>query len=278
MSEPTRTEALAKLDTYVIKVGYPDKPRDYATLAIAANDLYGNAKRAGALDWQFYVDRMRGPVDRSDWVMTPQTIDAYNGTLRDIVFPAGILQPPIFDPTADPAVNYGGAGAVIGHELTHGFDDQGRQLDAAGALRDWWQPSDAQAFVTRAKRLSAQYAAFEPLPGAHVNGDLTLGENIADLGGLLLALDAYRASLNGKPAPVLNGLSGEQRVLLGWAQVSRTKLTNDALRRQIVSDIHSPAQFRVNGPVRNIDAWYTAFGVSERNALFVPVADRVRIW
>jgi len=226
----------------------------------------------------FYVNRLAGPVDRTDWAMTPQTNDAYNGSLRDIVFPAGILQPPVFDPNADAAINYGAAGAIIGHELTHGFDDEGRKIDAAGALRDWWTPADAKTFEARAKRLAAQYSAFEPLPGVHVNGDLTLGENIADLGGVLLALDAYHASLGGKPAPVLDGLSGDQRVLIGWAQAWRGKLRDDAVRQQVVSDPHAPRQFRVNGVVRNIDAWYDAFGVKPGDKLYVAPADRVRIW
>jgi putative endopeptidase len=210
--------------------------------------------------------------------MTPQTNDAYNGSLRDIVFPAGILQPPIFDANADAAMNYGAVGGVIGHELTHGFDDEGRKIDADGALRDWWTADDAKAFDARAKVLAAQYSAFEPLPGVHVNGELTMGENIADLGGLTLALDAYHASLHGKPAPVIDGYSGDQRVFLGWAQAWRGKVRDDAVRRQVVSDPHSPRQFRVNGPVRNIDAWYEIFGVKPDEKLFVAPPARVRIW
>lgn len=278
MSPQTKQEALRKLDTYTIKVGYPDRWRDYSQVAIRSDDLIGNVTRAATADWSFYVDRLNGPVDRSDWSMTPQTNDAYNGTLRDIVFPAAILQPPVFDPNADPAVNYGAIGAVIGHELTHGFDDEGRKIDAAGALRDWWTPADAQAFEARAHKLGAQYSAFEPLPGVHINGELTMGENIADLGGLNLALDAYRASLHGKPAPVIDGLTGDQRVFLGWAQAWRGKLTDDAIRQQVTSDPHSPRAFRVNGPVRDIDAWYEAFGVKPGDKLYLAPADRVRIW
>ena len=214
MGAETKKEALKKLDTYTIKVGYPDHPRDYSSLEIHPDDLVGNVKRCAALDWAFYRDRFFGPVDRTDWGMTPQTNDAYNGSLRDIVFPAGILQPPIFDANADPAINYGAAGGVIGHELTHGFDDQGRKIDAAGKLRDWWTAKDAATFKARADVLGAQYSKFEPLPGVKVNGELTMGENIADLGGLTLALDAYRASLQGKPAPVLDGYTGEQRVIV----------------------------------------------------------------
>ena len=278
MTPQTKAEALKKLDTYTIKVGYPDHPRDYSTVVIRDDDLLGNVRRAAAADWTFFVRRRPGPVDRSEWIMTPQTNDAYNGNLRDIVFPAAILQPPIFDPEADPAVNYGAAGGVIGHELTHGFDDQGRQIDAAGALRDWWTPADAAEFTRRAKMLGAQYSQFEPLPGVHVNGDLTMGENIADLGGVTLALDAYRASLHGTPAPVLDGYTGDQRVFLGWAQAWSGKVRDAAVRKQVASDPHSPRQFRVNGPVRNIDAWYDLFGVTPSDSLYLPPAARVRLW
>ena len=186
MSPATRREALKKLDTYIIKVGYPDTWRDYSNVVIRRDDLVGNVRRAAAADWDFYVQRSKGPVDKSDWGMTPQTNDAYNGSLRDIVFPAGILQAPMFDPNADPAFNYGAIGGVIGHELTHGFDDQGRKIDAKGALRDWWTAKDAAEFKRRAKMLGDQYAQFEPVPGVHINPDLTMGENIADLGGLTM--------------------------------------------------------------------------------------------
>jgi putative endopeptidase len=278
MSPATRAEALQKLDTYQIKVGYPDHPRDYSALTISADDLVGDVRRAAEADWRFYVSRLDGPVDRSDWSMTPQTNDAYNGSLRDIVFPAGILQAPLFDPVADPAINYGGIGAVIGHELSHGFDHEGRKLDAKGQLRDWWTPADAAAFKARAARLGAQYASYEPAPGAHINGDLTMGENIADLGGLNVALEAYRRSLGGKPAPVIDGFTGDQRVFLGWAQAWRGKAREDYIRKQVVSDPHSPRAFRVIGPPRNIDAWYDAFGVVAGDAYYVAPSDRVRIW
>jgi putative endopeptidase len=278
MSEPTKKEALRKLETYTIKVGYPEHPRDYGNVAVRDDDLTGNVVRAATADWAFYVGRLNGPVDRSDWSMTPQTNDAYNGSLRDIVFPAGILQPPIFDPNADAAMNYGAVGGVIGHELTHGFDDEGRKIDAEGALRDWWTEQDAKAFEARAKVLGAQYSSFEPLPGLHINGALTMGENIADLGGLTLALDAYHTSLHGKPAPVLDGYTGDQRVFLGWAQAWRGKVRDDAVRRQVVSDPHSPRQFRVNGVVHNIDAWYELFGVKPGEKLYVAPAERVHIW
>ncbi|HEY2347351.1 MAG TPA: M13 family metallopeptidase [Xanthomonadaceae bacterium] len=278
MGAETKKRALTKLDTYTIKIGYPDHPRDYSNVVVRDDDLAGNVVRAGAADWDFYVGRLDGAVDRSDWSMTPQTNDAYNGSLRDIVFPAGILQPPIFDANADDAINYGAIGGVIGHELTHGFDDEGRKIDADGVLRDWWTTDDAKKFEERAKRLGAQYSAFEPLPGVHVNGDLTMGENIADLGGLTLALDAYHASLHGKPAPVLDGLTGDQRVFLGWAQAWRGKNRDDAIRQMVVSNPHSPREFRVNGVVRNIDAWYGAFGVKPGDKLYVAPEDRVHIW
>ena len=278
MGPATRAEALKKLDTYTIKVGYPDHPHDYSGLVVRSDDLVGNVRRAAAADWARVSGRLFGPVDRSDWGMTPQTNDAYNGSLRDIVFPAGILQAPIFDANADPAINYGAVGGIIGHELTHGFDDEGRKIDAAGVLRDWWTKDDAARFEARARMLAAQYSAFEPLPGLHVNGEFTLGENIADLGGLTVALDAYRASLHGAPAPVLDGLTGDQRVFLGWAQAWRGKVTDDFVRKQVVSDPHSPRACRVLGPVRNIDAWYEAFGVKAGDATYVAPGQRVRIW
>jgi putative endopeptidase len=278
MSPKTKQDALKKLDTYVIKVGYPDTPRDYSKLVIADDDLLGDARRTAAHAWDFYVARMGGPVDRGEWGMKPQTNDAYNGTLRDIVFPAAILTPPIFDANADAAINYGAAGGVIGHELTHGFDDQGRQFDATGRLRDWWAAKDAAIFKVRAGMLGAQYSSYEPVPGAKVNGDLTMGENIADLGGVTLALEAYHASLKGAAAPVLGGLTGDQRVFLAWAQAWRGKVKDDFVRRQVVSDPHAPRQYRVNGVVRNIDLWYATFGVKPGDKLYVAPGKRVHIW
>jgi putative endopeptidase len=278
MSAATKTEALKKLDTYRIKVGYPDHARDYTKVTIRDDNLIGNVLACAAADWAYYTARLNSPVDRDDWLLTPQTNNAYNGSLRDIVFPAGILQPPIFDANADPAVNYGAIGGVIGHELTHGFDDQGRKIDAAGGLRDWWTAEDAKKFEERAKQLGKQYAKFEPLPNVHVNGDLTMGENIADLGGLMLGLDAYHASLKGKPAPILDGLTGDQRVLLGWAQAWRGKVTDAYVTQQVISDPHSPRQFRVNGVVRNLDAWYQAFGIKPDEKLYLGPENRVRIW
>jgi putative endopeptidase len=281
MGPATKAEAIKKLETYNIKVGYPDHPRDYSKLVITDDDLVGDVRRAGADDWAFYTGRYAGPVDRGDWGMTPQTNDAYNGSLRDIVFPAGILQAPMFDANADAAINYGAIGGVIGHELTHGFDDEGRKIDAQGALRDWWTAEDGTKFEARAKHLGEQYSSFHPLadePNVHVQGDLTMGENIADLGGLTLALDAYHTSLHGKPAPVIDGLTGDQRVFLGWAQAWRGKVTPDFVRRQVVSDPHSPRQFRVNGVVHNIDAWYAAFDVKPGDKLYVAPSERVHIW
>ncbi|HUP67597.1 MAG TPA: M13 family metallopeptidase, partial [Sphingomicrobium sp.] len=278
MSPATRAEALKKLDTYTIKVGYPDKNRDYSNLVIRGDDLLGNVRRAAAADWEFYVDRSSGPVDKGDWGMTPQTNDAYNGSLRDIVFPAGILQAPMFDADADPAYNYGAIGGVIGHELTHGFDDQGRSIDASGALRDWWTPKDAAEFKRRATMLGEQYAKFEPVPGVHIKPDLTMGENIADLGGLTMGLEAYHASLKGRPAPVIDGFTGDQRVFLGWAQAWAGKMTPEAIRNMTTSDPHSYRKFRTNGVVRNIDGWYSSFGVKPGDGLYVAPDKRVRIW
>lgn len=279
MSAPTKTKALEKLAKFRVKIGYPTRWRDYSGLTIRADDLYGNVERAAAFDWDYRVARLDQPVDDEEWGMTPPTINAYySPTKNEIVFPAGILQPPFFDPDGDPAINYGGIGGVIGHEITHGFDDQGRKSDGDGRLTDWWTAEDAARFQAQAAKLGKQYAALEMLPGAFVNGELTMGENIADLGGLLLALDAYRVSLAGKPAPVLDGLSGEQRVFLGWAQVWRQKLREDWLRQLLVSDPHAPPAARVNVPVKNIDAFYEAFGVKPGEKMFVKPADRVRIW
>src|SRR3954453_18867427 len=279
MGPETKLEALKKLDTYTIKVGYPDAPqRDYSGLAIRRDDLLGNVRRAAAAEWAFRVRRSDGPVDRGEWLMTPQTNDAYNGSLRDIVFPAGILQAPIFDAAADPAINYGAIGGVIGHEMTHGFDDQGRTIDAAGALRDWWTPAGAAAFKARADKLGAQYATYEPVPGLHINPGLTMGENIADLGGLSIALDAYHRSLGGRPAPVIGGLTGDQRVFLGWAQAWAGKALPDSIRQQTIGDPHSFRKYRVNGVVRNIDGWYDSFAVKPGEALYLKPEERVRIW
>jgi putative endopeptidase len=278
MGEATRVEALRKLDTYIVKVGYPDTPRDYSGVVVRDDDLVGNVRRAAAAEYAFLLGRSNGLVDKSSWDMTPQTVDAYNGSLRDIVFPAAILQAPDFDPNADAAVNFGAIGAIIGHELTHGFDDEGRTLDASGALRDWWTEADASAFKARAAVLGSQYAAFEPVPGLHINPDLTMGENIADFGGVTIALDAYHASLNNEAAPEIDGLTGDQRFFLSFAQLWRGTSREDYIRRLTVSDPHSYRSFRVNGVVRNIDAWYQAFGVQPTDKLYVEPARRARIW
>jgi len=278
ISPETKAEALKKLETYLIKVGYPKKPRDYSNLAIRDDDLVGDVRWAAEADWAFEVGRLQKSVDRDDWVM-PQTDDAWNGpALRDIAFPAAILQAPYFDPAADPAVNYGGIGAIIGHEMIHGFDDQGRKIDAAGVLRDWWTQEDASIFETRAAMLGAQFAAFEPVPGLHINPQLTMDENIADLGGLVIALDAYHLSLQGAPAPVIDGYTGDQRFFLAYAQSCRGKLRDEALRDQLVSDYHSPRRFRVDGVVPNIDAWYQAFDVKPGDKLYLYPDKRVAIW
>jgi putative endopeptidase len=279
MSETTKKVALEKLSTFRPKVGYPDKWRDYSALEIKPGDAYGNAMRAAAFDWQRDVARLGKPTDRDEWNMTPQTVNAYyNPTFNEIVFPAAILQPPFFDPNADPAVNYGGVGGVIGHEMGHGFDDQGSKADAHGILRTWWQPEDETAFKALVTRLATQYDAYEPLPGLKLNGRLTLGENIGDLGGLSVSHAAYHLSLGGKPAPVLDGLSGDQRFFLSWAQSWRALLRDARLRNQVMSDPHSPPKFRVNGVVRNMDAWYAAFGVQPGESLYLAPDERVRIW
>jgi putative endopeptidase len=279
MSEPTKKAALEKLATFRPKIGYPDKWRDYSALEVRAGDAYGNSVRAAVYDWNRDVNRLGKPTDRDEWGMTPQTVNAYyNPTFNEIVFPAAILQPPYFDPNADPAVNYGAIGGVIGHEMGHGFDDQGAKSDARGILRTWWAPSDESAFKKLVDNLAVQYDGFTALPGLNVNGRLTLGENIGDLGGLTVALEAYHISLKGKPAPVLDGLSGEQRFFLSWGQAWRNLTRDERLRVQVMSDPHSPAKFRVNGVVRNMDAWYTAFGIQPGDKLYLPPEQRVHIW
>ncbi len=279
MEPSTKAAALAKLARYKIMIGYTEEWRDYAHLTIRADDLYGDAKRARAANWAFDIHHLGRPVDRNEWGMTPQTVNAYNNPrMVEVVFPAAILQPPFFDPHADPAINYGGIGAVIGHEMTHGFDDQGRRFDAMGRLRDWWTASDAAKFQAKAKAYGAEYAAYDTGLGLHINPRLTMGENIADLGGLNMAIDAYHASLDGKEAPVLAGYSGDQRLFLGWAQIWESKERPDAVRQQIASDPHSPDHYRAITPERNIDLWYEAFDVQPGQALFIAPPDRVRIW
>jgi putative endopeptidase len=279
MSAATRKLALEKLAAFRPKIGYPDKWRDYSALEVKPRDAFGNVARADAFEWQREVKRLGGPTDRDEWGMTPQTINAYyNPTFNEVVFPAAILQPPFFDPNADPAVNYGGIGAVIGHEMGHGFDDQGSKSDARGVLRNWWQPEDEAAFHQRVDHLAAQYDAFTVLPGLNINGKLTLGENIGDLGGLGVSNEAYHRSLHGKTPPVLAGLSGDQRYFLAFAQIWRTKQREEDLRSQVTSNPHSPAKYRVDGTVRNVDVWYDAFKVKPGEKLYLPPDERVHIW
>ena len=279
MGDETKARALEKLSKFTVKIGYPVKWRDYSNLTVKSDDLYGNVVRSSAFEWRRDLARMNGPVDKAEWGMTPQRVNAYyNFANNEVVFPAAILQAPFFDPDADPAINYGGIGGVIGHEISHGFDDQGRKSDGDGVLRDWWTAEDNAKFNTQRDRLGAQYSAFEPLPGAKVQGGLTMGENIGDMGGLSLALDAYHASLKGRPAPVIDGLTGDQRVFLGWAQVWRQKIRDEALRQQVVTDPHSPAVYRVNGTIRNVEGWYAAFDVKPGDKLYVEPDQRVKIW
>lgn len=279
MDTATREKALVKLDHFAIQVGYPKKWRHYSSLDIRQGDVYGNAERGQAFNWEYQLSHLDRPVDRDDWDMTPQTVNAYNDpTMNEIVFPAAILQPPFFDPKGDMAVNYGAIGGVIGHEMSHGFDDQGRHYDEHGRLYDWWTPRSSEAFDKLAKRLGAQYDAQEVLPGLHVNGAMTMGENIADLGGLNLGLQAYHNTLRGAKSTIVHGFTGEQRVFLGWAQVWREKDRPDALRRQMLSNEHAPAITRVNIPVRNVDAWYDAFGVKLDQKLYLRPDNRVKIW
>jgi len=279
MSPATKQKAQQKLDKLAVKIGYPAKWRSYDPMTIAADDLYGNAARSVAYQWNYVVERLNKPVDKEEWQATPQEVNAgYDPLHNDITFPAAILQPPFFDPTADMAINYGGIGGVIGHEITHGFDDQGRKFDGDGMLTEWWTPQDAAKFEVQADRLAAQFDKFAPIEGNFVNGQLTLGENIADMGGLLLALDAYHAALNGKEAPVLDGLTGDQRVFLGWAQVWQEKVRDDAALMLLKADVHAPPQFRVNGPMRNIAAWYKAFEIGTGDPLYIAPEKRVSIW
>ncbi len=281
MSPETRKEAHAKLAGFGLKIGYPEKWRDYSALKVVPGDVFGNAERAMRFEWDYRRARFGQKVDELEWGMTPQTVNAYyNSVKNEIVFPAAILQPPFFDPDADPAVNYGAIGGVIGHEIIHGFDDQGRKSDGKGVLRDWWASEDAGKFEAQAAKLGAQYEAYEfpQLPGMRINGKVAMGENIGDLGGVTIALEAYRRSLDGKPAPVLDGFTGEQRLFMGWAQVWRTLWRDDALRQQLVNGTHSPGQIRAFAPLRNVDAWYEAFGVKQGDPLWIAPQDRVRIW
>ena len=279
MSPQTKQEAKAKLAQFTPKIGYPDRWIDYGNLVIRRDDLLGNVERARAFEHERNLAKLGQPVDRLEWHMTPQTVNAYyNPTLNEVVFPAAILQPPFFDPNVDDAVNYGGIGAVIGHEISHGFDDSGSQYDGSGNLRLWWTAEDRDRFSVKTKSLVDEYSAFSPVPGYTINGGLTLGENIADNSGLEIAYKAYHASLNGKQPRVIDGTTGDQRFFYGFAQVFRAKSREAALLSQIKSDPHSPEEFRVNGAVRNHPAFYTTFNVKPGDAMYLPPEKRVSIW
>jgi len=281
MSPETRKRALDKLGKFTPKIGYPDEWRDYSKLDIRRDDLAGNVRRAAAFEVDRRLSRLGKPVDRKEWGMTPQTVNAYyNANMNEIVFPAAILQPPLFDMESDDAVNYGAIGAVIGHEIGHGFDDQGSKFDGAGNMVNWWTAADRKEFEARAKTLIAQYGGFEPaqLPGQKVNGALTIGENIGDLGGLTIAYKAFRRSLKGGQAPVIDNLTGDQRFFIGWAQAWRSKARDAHLARLLATDPHAPAEFRCNGVLRNLPEFYAAFGLKAGDKLWLPPERRVRIW
>jgi putative endopeptidase len=281
MSPVTKVKALEKLDLFTTKIGYPDKWRDYSALEISPDDLIANLDRIARFSHDYQVGKIGKPVDRSEWHMTPQTVNAYyNPGGNEIVFPAAILQPPFFNESADDAVNYGGIGGVIGHEIGHGFDDQGSKYDGSGALNDWWSEADRTAFESRTQKLISQFDALAPAeaPDLRVNGALTIGENIGDLGGLTIALKAYTVSLAGKLAPVIDGYTGEQRVFLGWAQVWLQKMREESRRQMIAVDPHSPPEFRVNQIVKNLNEFHDAFATTPADAMFTPITERIRIW
>lgn len=279
MTPATKAQAQDKLAKYMTKIGYPDTWRDYSQLEVRAGDALGNAQRSGRFEWQRVAAKVGKPVDRAEWGMTPQTVNAYyNPTLNEIVFPAAILQPPFFDMQADDAVNYGAIGAVIGHEISHGFDDSGAQFDGDGVLRNWWTDEDRKAFEAVGAKLVAQYEAYEPIPGKKLNGKLTLGENIADLSGLQIAHKAYVRSLGGKPAPVIDGFTGEQRFFLGWSQAWREKVREERALQLLTMDPHSPPEFRANGAAVNHDGFHQAFETKPGDKMYKPAEERIRIW
>ncbi len=279
MSPETKAQAKDKLAKFTVKIAYPDKWRDYSKLTIRPNDLFGNARRANEFQYEYMVSQLPKPVDRTRWGMTPQTVNAYyNPSGNEIVFPAAILQPPFFNPDADDAVNYGGIGAVIGHEIGHGFDDQGRKSDGTGNLRDWWTAADAEAFNSRTSKLGAQYDALMPIDSIRINGKLTMGENIGDLSGLAQAYRAYKISLKGKEAPVIGGYTGDQRFFMGFAQIWRTKYRDAALRQQLLTDPHSPGTARAYVPLINNDAFQAAFNVKPGDKMYLAPEERVKIW
>jgi putative endopeptidase len=279
MTPATKAQAQAKLAKYMTKIGYPDQWRDYSKLEVRSGDALGNAQRASRFEWNRIAAKAGKPVDRAEWGMTPQTVNAYyNPSLNEIVFPAAILQPPFFDMAADDAVNYGAIGAVIGHEISHGFDDQGSQFDGDGVLRNWWTDDDRKAFEAVGSKLVAQYEGYEPLPGKKLNGKLTLGENIADLSGLQIAYKAYQRSLKGKPAPVIEGYTGTQRFFLGWSQAWREKVREERAMQLLTTDPHSPPEFRANGAAINHDGFHEAFGTKAGDKMFKAPDERIRIW
>jgi putative endopeptidase len=279
MSPETRAKALEKIKQFTPKIGYPSHWRDYSAYTIARDDLIGDIQRGSVFEWNREVNRINQPVDRTEWGMTPPTINAYyNPSFNEIVFPAAILQPPFFDPNADDAVNYGGIGAVIGHEISHGFDDQGSKYNGKGVFQNWWTAQDRANFDAKTKEMVKQYDSYEPLPGLHVIGENTLGENIADNAGIAIALKAYHISLNGKPAPVIDGLTGDQRFYLSFGQIWRTKQRDSSLRTQTLSNEHSPSEFRVIGPTRNQDERYAAFNVQPGDKYYLPPEQRAHLW
>ncbi|MDP4537927.1 M13 family metallopeptidase [Alkalimonas collagenimarina] len=279
MSDDTKVEAQAKLASFNTKIGYPDVWRDYDCLTIAADDLIGNARRSAECEYERMIARLGQPVNRDEWGMTPQTVNAYySSTMNEIVFPAAILQPPFFDVNADDALNYGAIGGVIGHEITHGFDDQGRRSDGEGNLRDWWTESDERQFSERAQRMIDQYSAFNPIDDLYLQGALGLGENIADLGGLTVSYRAYQNSLEGQPAPVIDGFTGEQRFFMGWGQIWRIKFRDEALRQQVITGPHSPGKYRVLGTLSNMPEFYQAFDVQPGDGMYREEDVRVKIW
>ncbi|MEO6869572.1 MAG: M13 family metallopeptidase, partial [Ginsengibacter sp.] len=279
MSEATKQQALTKLKAIVNKIGFPDKWETYPGVVINRNDFIGNVKSIGAFQYNKMVNRMGKPVDKTQWGMTPPTINAYyNSSNNEIVFPAGILQFPFFDFGADDAINYGGAAAVIGHELTHGFDDQGRQYDAEGNLKDWWTAEDAKKFTALAQKVVDQYNAYTVNDSIHVNGKLTLGENLADLGGLNIAYEAFKKTPEGKSNKKIDGFTPDQRFFLSWAQVWRANILPQSAAQRILTDSHSPSQYRTNGPISNMDSWYKAFDIKPGEKLYKPENERIKIW
>ncbi|WP_444926651.1 M13 family metallopeptidase [Microbulbifer sp. TRSA002] len=279
MGEDTKKQALFKLNNFTTKIGYPDKWRDYSDLTVSTDDLVSNVLAAKLFESSYERNKLGKPIDRGEWSMSPQTVNAYyNPAMNEIVFPAAILQPPFFNMSADDAVNYGGIGGVIGHEIGHGFDDKGSKFDGRGYLNNWWTDSDRNNFEQLTSKLVSQYNAYEPLEGEHINGELTLGENIGDLSGLGIAYKAYKMSLDGEEAPVIDGFTGDQRVFMGWAQVWRSKMRDKALSGRLKVDSHSPAEYRVKGVLPNIDAFYEAFDIKEGDGMYLPEEERVTVW